>query len=658
MTLSSEASKVAFGANGGVPSEEGGPKSDAFIAAALSEAVLPPLLPALAHATGDMSLLREDLRPDGARFLLPDGGLTPEQQRGVRELAFGAIRDMRDGTASRRSSGAGDEALLQMAEFLVGGSGMEAYVPIFKSELGHEPQYGRSIRRLRERAGNRGFHVAIVGAGMSGLLAAHHLSEAGVPFIIYEKNASVGGTWMKNTYPGCRVDVPNHLYSYSFAQEWTWSHHYSAQDELQAYFEWFADRFGLTPNIELGATVEKLTWIEDRQVWRIDWRRDAGTVNTSFAQAVISAVGQLNHPYVPDFPNSGGFAGPAFHSGVWDDNVDLDGKRVAVIGTGASACQLIPAIAPRVGVLKVFQRTPPWFVPTPDYQDRISDGLRWLFDNIPHYAAWHRCWWFWRTGDGVLPSVRIDSQWKADDVSISAMNQAAMLSFARYIARQCEGRPDLLEKSVPAYPVGAKRGLRDDGSWFSALKRSNVELISDPIEQMTPEGPKTADGRLHEMDVIIYGTGFTATEFLHSIEVTGRDGVDLHEKWDGWARAFIGMTVPSFPNLFLLYGPNTNVVVNGSIIFQSECEVNYVLELISTLLEDDLTAVECHPEVYESFSEKMDAENRRMAWSLAEVHNWYKNKDGRVTQNWPLSLLEFWEMTRQPEEAQFLRVKR
>ena len=629
--------------------------SDDEIRRALDDAELPPLLPALAYLTGDLSLLKDHLRPDPFMLSMPQGGLTEEQQAEIRELAFGALVRFRD-AGSVPAPIPDDDVLLRIMEYSVGGAAMAEYLPLLEEELAYRGEDRRAPGwTMDEIAPGRTFEVVIIGAGMSGVLAGHRLQQAGVPFVIVEKNDDVGGTWLENSYPGCRVDNPNHNYSYSFAQRHDWPFHFSTQDVLHDYFRRCADTFDVRRHIRFGTEVVSAEWSEADHKWTVRVRTPDGE-DRLVADAVISAVGQLNRPSFPDIPGRDSFAGPTFHSARWDHDVDLTGKRVAVIGTGASAVQFIPEIAPVAGELLVFQRTPPWFGPTPEYHDPVPDGLRWLYAHVPSYSEWNRFWIFWRMGDGVLDNVRVDPEWQgiATGESVNQMNEFGRLLLTEYITGEFADRPDLLPHVVPNYPVGAKRMLRDNGVWAGALKRDNVRLITDGICEITPKGIVTADGVEHEVDVLIYGTGFQASKFLTPMKVTGRGGVDLHEQWNGDARAYLGISVPAFPNLFLLYGPNTNIVINGSIVYFSECGVRYILSCVRHLLENGFRALDVRKDVHDEFNERVDAENRSMAWGWSDVNSWYKNENGRVAQNWPFTLLEYWQRTLQIDPSEYV----
>jgi 4-hydroxyacetophenone monooxygenase len=272
---------------------------------------------------------------------------------------------------------------------------------------------------------------------------------------------------------------------------------------------------------------------------------------------------------------------------------------------------------------------------------------------VPGYSEWNRFLIFWKMGDGVLDGVRVDPDWEPKDQSVGMFNDILRQLLTGYLGLEFADRPDLLEKVVPAYPPGAKRLLRDNGVWARTLKRDNVRLITDSIREITPTGIVTADGAAHDVDVIIYGTGFQASKFLTPMQVTGRGGIDLHEHWAGDARAYLGVTVPGFPNLFCLYGPNTNIVINGSIIYFSECGVRYILGCIEMLLRMERRALDVRKDVHDEFNERVDAQNALMAWGCSNVNSWYKNEHGHIAQNWPFTLLEYWQRTLSPEATDF-----
>jgi len=625
---------------------------DATITAALADTELPPLLATVAQVTGDLDLLRDDLRPDPMRMLEPDAGITPEQLAEGRRLALEALARFRDAGGVPASAPA-PGALRRLIDFVTGGGATDAYLPLLAEELALE---GDRRAPTWTKAGvdpDRPFQVVIVGAGMSGIVLAHRLQQAGVPFVVLDKNADVGGTWFENTYPGCRVDVPNTFYSYSFAQTAAWPQFFSTQAVLLDYFRTVVDELGLREHIRFGTEVVDATWDDDASTWTLRVRGADGGVEELTGDALVSATGQLNRPHFPEIPGRERFGGPSFHSAQWDHGVDLTGKRVAVIGTGASAAQLVPPVAEQASRLLVFQRTAPWLISTPNYQDDLPAGMRWVLRHLPTYARWDRLWVFWRMHESLLPACVVDPSWEPQERSVSPMNDLVRELFTAFLRDEFVD-DDLFAKVLPQYPPVSKRVIRDNGAWSRALTADHVELVTDPIAEITERGVRMADGTEHEVDVIVYGTGFSASEFLTPMQVRGRDGVDLHEQWDGEARAYLGVTVPSFPNLFLMYGPNTNIVINGSIIFFSECEAHYIVECVRLLLDRHAASLEPRVEVHDAYNERVDAMNRQMAWGASSVNSWYKNASGRVTQNWPFSLLEYWQQTRVPDPEDYV----
>ena len=610
----------------------------------------PPLLAALAQATGDQSLLREDLRPDLSLPLDPMAGWTEQMLAEAQRLAGEALRAWRDaGRPAPRAASA--EELRPLMEYAVGGPIDAEYLPLLYEELGGEGEDPRAPTwRGEDLAPGRRLRVVVVGAGMSGLVAAHRLSQAGLDVLVIEKNADVGGTWLENSYPGCRVDVPNHFYSYSFAQKADWPYYFSPRDVLLDYFRHCCDAFDLRRHIRFRTEVRSAVFDEARCTWSLETVGPDGPDRLE-AEVVVFALGQLNRPHLPEIPGLESFAGPAFHSARWDHGVDLTGKRVAVIGTGASGAQLVPPVAAQAGELLVFQRTPNWLLPAPDYQEPIPDGKLWLFRHVPLYNQWYRFWLFYRTADALLPATEVDPSW-AEPGSVGPLNAFARAYMQQYLEEQFAGRPDLLPHVVPAYPPFAKRMVFDNGSWAAAMKRSNVRLVTEPIERIEASAVVTAGG-VHEVDVLVLATGFLASHFLEPVRITGRGGADLHASWNGDARAHLGMTVPGFPNMFMLYGPNTNIVVNGSIIYFSECEVRYVLGCIRLLLEQGRDALDVRPEVHDAFNAAVDEENARRVWGAAQVNTWYKNALGRVSQNWPFTLQDYWRRTLEPDPGDY-----
>ncbi len=631
-----------------------GPVDPAELDAALAEAHIPSLMMALVHLTGSTDHLTAARTP----MYIPLGdeqGEIPEAERtAVRALAREAILDHANN--GKPLPPQPDQATVRkMMDIIVGGEIPARYATFLMQELGLEgvdadrPQWTDA-----ERSAASDMHVVIIGAGMSGLLTAIRLQQAGVAFTILEKNPDVGGTWFDNSYPGCRVDTPNHLYSFSFEPNHDWPQRYSTQDVLLAYFRRVADKYDLKKHIRFDTSVEEALWDEASATWTVRTVRADGAHGEVKGTAVVSAVGQLNQPRFPDIPGRDLFEGPSFHSARWRADVALEGKSVAVIGTGASAFQFVPEIAPKAAKVTVFQRSAPWLAPTENYHEAVGEGKKWLLEHAPFYDKWYRFYLFWTMTDGVYDAVKADPAWNAPDATVSEMNQMLREMLVSAISAQTEGDEILRQAVVPNYPFGGKRALRDNGVWIQALRRDNVELVTKAVKAVTAKGVVTEDGAEHPCDVLIYGTGFQASRFLTPMRIVGKDGVELHEKWDGDARAYLGMTTPGFPNFFMIYGPNTNIVVNGSIIFFSEASVRYIVSCLELLAKDKARTIEVKPDVHDAFNAKVDAANAQMAWGVEGVSSWYKNDKGRVSQNWPFPLVDYWDATRAPNPKDFV----
>ncbi|MBC7203581.1 MAG: NAD(P)/FAD-dependent oxidoreductase, partial [Pusillimonas sp.] len=484
----------------------------------------------------------------------------------------------------------------------------------------------------------------IVGAGLFGICAGIQCKQAGIPFVILEKNDTPGGTWFENDYPGCGVDIPNYFYSYSFFTDFPWTRHFSQRDELLAYLQAAVDRYGIREHIRFKCAVTQLRWDEQAQHWNVDYHDAEGRQQNLQGNAVLSAVGQLNRPAIPNIPGLSNFKGPAFHTARWRNDVNLRDKRVVMIGTGASGVQVGPTIAPEVAKLTVLQRTPHWVFYHPNYHKEISAGLKWAMKNIPFYAQWYRFTLFWAASDGLHPSLRVDSQW-AEPGSVSALNKELRQRIEAYVRQEVGDDPALLAKVLPDYPPYGKRMLRDN-HWFRMLKRPNVELVTSGIERITANAVEMKDGTVHPADVLILATGFEAGRMLAPMDVRGRGGVSIREVWgEDNPRAYLGITAPGFPNLFMAYGPNTNLVHGGSIFFQAECQVHYMMEALRELIERGYSSLEVRPEVHDAYNERVDAACRDLAWGQLSVKNWYQNEARRVFANSPWRLVDYWRMT-------------
>jgi 4-hydroxyacetophenone monooxygenase len=629
-------------------------ESDEQIAEALRSASVPTLMMSLVHLTDDTGILRGEIRPKPAGLNGVQGGLTREERRAVRAQAVPVLAAWRDAGCKPPPPPA-PETVREMMSFLVGEPVPDEYVPMMLEEMELDGADARGFRwdaPVTEAAKQR-LRVLVIGAGMSGILAAIRLREAGLPFLVVEKNPAVGGTWYENRYPGCRVDVPNHFYCYSFQPNHDWPEHFSQRAELADYFERCVDEHGLRPQIRFGTEVVAARFDAASSRWQVRLRAHGGREESAEFEAIVSAVGQLNRPRLPDIPGRERFAGPSFHSAAWEPQHDLRGRRVAVVGSGASAFQLVPELAKTVGHLSVFQRSPCWMAPNPVYHDEVSPGKKWVLRHVPGYARWYRFLLFWPGSDGLLPSLVIDPSWPHPERSVNALNEQQRIAFTQYLESQVGDDPELLAKVVPKYPPFGKRMLQDNGSWLGALKQPHVDLITEPIREIAPDGLVCADGTRHPVDVIVYATGFHANRFLWPMEIVGRDGVSLRERWGEDPSAYLGITVPGFPNFFCLYGPGTNLAHAGSIIFHAECQVRYVMGCLKALVEQGRATLDVRPEVHDAYVARKDAALAGLVWSHPGMTSWYKNAAGRVTTTSPWRLVDYWRWTRTPDLADY-----
>lgn len=619
---------------------------DADIAAALEQVSIPTLLLSLVHITGDPRYIRE-FKQAGLFLNEVQGFMSEEDKARVREVALPVLADYRD-----RGCPVPDPLSAELVREMLDWAACEAVdddnLPLVLEELDLE---GVDPRRPTTLENTDDFRVVVIGCGESGVLAGVRLKQADIDFTIVEKNAGPGGTWWENSYPGARVDVANHFYCYSFEPSNHWDHFFAEQPELRQYFRDVVDRHNLEPHIRWNTEVVSAEW--DGKMWNVTVRSAAGT-ETLRANAVITAVGQLNRPQIPEFPGAETFAGPAFHSAAWDHDVDVTGKRVALIGAGASGFQIAPAIADKVEHLTVFQRTAQWMFPNPMYHEPVADGVRWAMEHLPYYGRWYRFLLLWPGADKGLDAARVDPDYDDQGNAVSEINAIARIMFTDWITTQVGDDPELLAKALPDYPATGKRTLQDNGSWLGTLKRDNVDLIRTPIERITPTGIVTADGQAHDVDIIVYATGFRATDVLFPMAITGRDGVDLHDVWGRRPYAYRGITVPGFPNFFMTYGPGTHLAHGGSLILNSELQMRYINKCLEYLITEGLRTMEPLPEPTKEWHRRSQEAIRQTVWAQPSVkHSYFKNADGEIHTVSPWRLSEYRSAINEPIWSDF-----
>jgi len=620
-------------------------RDDALMTQALDGADLAPMLMALVHLTGEEHWLEEVAPHITGPWNFMENAPEALKQR-LRDRLRAALHEY---AASNRELPAEPppHLLRRMLSAGVGQVVPEEYLPLILEETAQDQVDPKTVpwRARPDDARLAAFHTVIVGAGVSGLCMAIKMKEAGIPFTIIERNPTVGGTWYENGYPGCGVDTPNHFYSFTFEPNHDWPRHFSPRQDLWDYLERLADDHDIRRHIRFDTSVTAARYDQGRRIWLVSVEGKNGAVETIEANAFITAVGQLNQPQIPEFPGLEDFAGPAFHTARWDDSVDLAGKRVAMIGTGASGMQVGPSIAPDVGQLTIFQRSPHWAVSNPNYHKDVGPGKTAALKHIPFYAKWYRFQLLWASSDGLHASLHADPAWPTPDQSLNATNQKFRDDLIAYISKEVNGDPDLLAKVIPPYPPYGKRMLRDN-HWYRMLTRPNVDLVTTPIARITPSGVVTTDGTEYPADVLVFATGFHAQRMLAPMAITGRDGVDVRSLWgEDEPRAYLGIAAPSFPNMFMLYGPGTNLAHGGSIIFHTECQVRYIMQCLRELLETGAAEMECRTEPFTAYNALLDATHEGMVWAHRGVGSWYKNKAGRVVTNSPFRLVDYRRMT-------------
>lgn len=468
--------------------------------------------------------------------------------------------------------------------------------------------------------------AVIIGAGFGGIGMAIALKKAGAGnFLILEKAPDVGGVWRDNSYPGAACDVPSHLYSFSFAPNSDWTRVFATQPEIHAYLRRCANQYNVRPRIRFDAKVEQAVFDEQRSVWQVT----LASGETLHARLLISATGQLSRPSLPKIEGIETFKGHAFHSASWDHAYSLAGKRVAVIGTGASAIQFVPAIADAVGKLMVFQRSPAYILPRPDRGYTQLEKA--MFRRLPWTMKLYRAGIYLQYESRAIAFTRFKG----------LMKLAAGIPFRRLLTRQVAD-PTLRAKLIPDYPIGCKRILLSS-EYLATMNKPNVSLVTDRIRRITEDGIETSDGKHHRADAIVYGTGFAATEFLSPMRIIGRSGIDLNEAWRLGAQAYLGITVPGFPNFFMLYGPNTNLGHN-SIVYMLESQIAHVMRCYKAMRASDASAIEVDRERYRRFNVHIQNRLANTVWNGCK--SWYVDESGHNSTNWPGFTLSYRWITR------------
>lgn len=622
----------------------------AELAEAVAVANVPTLLMVLVQLTGELRWLEEPYRPAPGRGVSDNdtGGLPEPVQQEVRAAAADAIaRWQSDGTIALEQPA--PELLVRMLSVSMAEQVPDDYSAMLADELAPRiPDVRRDLdgrTDLAAEAAPGAVDVIVVGAGLSGICAGVRLAEAGFSCTILESADRLGGTWRDNRYPAAAVDTPSHLYSFSFAPH-DWPRHFGRQDQILEYLEQVAKDFGVLPHIRFGTRVAGATFDAADRSWLVEVVGADGSTRTVRARILISAVGAFNPPKLPEIPGLDEFEGAAFHTAAWPDDYVVDGRDVAVIGNGASAMQVVPAIAPNVRSLTVFQRSPHWVAPFEKFQREVPTAVRRLLAEVPLYARWYRVRLGWLFNDKLYPVVRRDPQWPHPERAMNAVSDRYREFLTRYLTQRLGDRQDLREQVLPTYPPGGKRLLLDNG-WFETLQRPNVTLVTSAVTGVDAAGLTTADGSRYDVDTIVLATGFEAARFLSGIDVRGRDGRLLDEVWEGDnGKAYRGVAVPGFPNFFVLYGPNSQTGHGGSLISLVELQIHYVVSLLIGMRDAGARSIEVTQEAHDEYNALVDRMHQDLVWTHPGMRTYHRNSRGRVVVATPFRMVDLWRDSR------------
>ena len=607
---------------------------------ALPQADLRALLMVLFHYTGDEKWLNPPYSPRRNPSLVADedAGLPPEIQAEIRATAFDVLSQ--DKTPLIADP---EEVLLnRMMTHSLAENVPPEYAPMMREQMGFAP-LGSAIAKPQKQPDAP---IVIIGAGVAGIALGKLLNDLDLPYVILEKNEGVGGTWWENIYPGAGVDTPNHAYSFSFGKGHRWSRYFSPQNEIQDYLSDKADEFNVRPHIRFGVEVLQVDWQADKNHWRIELRTKDGD-KTIAAPILVSAVGQISVAKLPEIEGLENFDGPLFHSSRWPKDLDIKGKKVAIVGTGASSMQIAPSIADEVEELTIYQRSPQWARAIPRYHENLSEGAQYLLEHVPFYARWFRFTMFWRYGDGLLPFLKKDPDWPHPERAMNRVNDRHREEMATHIETKLAGRPDLIAKSMPGYPPYGKRILLDN-HWYDTLLKDNVTLHDEGVARFSETQVIGDKGNLCRPDIVVMATGFEVTKMASRLNISGPAG-NLSDVWNGDdPQAYLGISVPDFPNFFMMAGPTTGLGHGGSGIFIVECHAHYIASCIVLMLNRNISQMAATQTAQDAYMAKYNEGHADMIWMHEGVNTYYRNSKGRVYSVMPWRLVDYWNMTRTP----------
>ena len=606
------------------------------------------LVAVLAQLTGDASVI-DRFGPSISH--VPD----PPERAGVTDpdTAAALVEAIVEALDSARGAGAADdrELFTRLLPLALGSEVDDEHVDLLLEQGGFvlsRPTLPRTVP-IPDTV-----NVAIIGAGLAGIIAALAAADAGVAYEIFDRNDEVGGTWLTTTYPGIGVDTPSAYYSLSREVNPDWSSYYPEGAEYQAYLVALADKHGLREHIRFRTEVEALWWDEDRQQWQIQSVDGDGNRDVSYARVVVTAAGYLNRPRWPELPGRDTFAGTSIHSAQWDPSLDLTGKRVAIIGAGCTAVQIVDACVDEVEHLTVFQRQPHWVAPRKRLTDGVPEHRRYLGRHLPYYANWNRLKSYWATADNNYPIILQDPDWAKDHLSISPANDVLLQMCLEYIDRTFGAGTELAKKVTPDFAPYGKRIIRDPGGYYAALTREHVDVEASEPAAVNADGIVTADGRQIDLDVIIYATGYHL-DFLSTLDIRGRGGKKLADEWGDSPRSYRGGTVPGFPNLFINSAPNYSPGHGAGANFSMEVMAHYIIECLQLMALRGATTIEVTQQAYHDYVAGIDEAMAGTVWChTPNAHTYYRSGSGRVVVATPYRLVDMWQQHRAPIEAHFV----
>ena len=617
---------------------------------AIDVANIPTLLMVLVQLTGELHWLEEPYLPKRQPGLGDNdtGGLEPRHQQEVREAALEAILAWRNGRPIALPEPDYD-LIVRMLSVSMAESVPTEYGQFTAAQLGQ-------VKFLDHQpiSSPPDFNVVVIGAGVSGLCAAINLQMLGINFQVIERNSTVGGVWWENSYPGAGVDTPNHLYSYSFAP-YDWQKYFCLRDELHGYLEHVCDSFEVRDTIRFETTVERIEYQNQKQNWLVTLCLPDGSQEQTEANVVISAAGIFNPPVSPDIDGLEDWEGEQWHTARWPETADLQDKKVAIIGNGASCMQIGPEIQDEVESLTIFQKSVHWAAPFEQFRKEVPDPLRFLLREVPLYRNWYRVRLGWTFNDRIHSALHKDPDWEHPERSLNAQNDAHRAYFTNHVISELgDHASELLDRVLPTYPPFGKRMLMDNG-WYRMLRNPKVQLVDERISNVDANSLTTEDGSEYEADVLVLATGFDVLNFITTYEAQGRSGTSLMSQWEqDNAQAYLGTVVPNFPNFFTLYGPNLQPGHGGSLIFVVEMQVRYIMDVIQKMLDQNLGAVEIRQDVHDRYNEDVDQAHTQMVWTHPGMESYYRNERGRIVVNSPWRNVDFYAMTREADLSEYL----